>query len=39
MTFLPAKSLVVINVNKLGAINDFSTETNGENIIILIIAV
>ena len=35
MTFLPAKGQLLITVDKKGVINDFSTEKNGENIIVL----
>ncbi|EAR90814.2 transmembrane protein, putative (macronuclear) [Tetrahymena thermophila SB210] len=35
ITFLPSQSQIIMVVDKLGTLNDFSTEKNGENILIL----
>ncbi|EAR90815.2 transmembrane protein, putative (macronuclear) [Tetrahymena thermophila SB210] len=35
ITFLPSQSQITMVVDKLGTLNDFSTEKNGENILIL----
>jgi len=35
MTFLPESGQVFMTVNKQGVNNDFSTEENGENILVL----